>query len=293
MVLTNAMQYAVEVNPLAANPLKAVKWTRPRTLKTVDQRAVTNADQARRFLAAVAGTGPRGERIIAFLGCLYYATLRPEEAVDLSRGNLLNLPDQGWGEMLLTHSEPRSGTSWTDNGLARQRRELKHRAPGETRTAPVHPELVALFRDHLQRFGTGPGGRIFIGPRGGILTDRAYLAVFHQAGAAAFTGQEAASLLGRRPYELRHAAVSTWLNAGVAPPRSPSGPGTAWMCSSGSTPDAFPGSRTRRSSESSTRQAATLPPGRFVKPASSVAEQLGASIQCRCVRMTREWRTGS
>jgi hypothetical protein len=149
MVLTNAMQYAVEVNPLAANPLKAVKWTRPRTLKTVDQRAVTNADQARRFLAAVAGTGPRGERIIAFLGCLYYATLRPEEAVDLSRGNLLNLPDQGWGEMLLTHSEPRSGTSWTDNGLARQRRELKHRAPGETRTAPVHPELVALFRDHL------------------------------------------------------------------------------------------------------------------------------------------------
>jgi integrase len=64
-----------------------------------------------------------------------------------------------------------------------------------------------------------PGGRIFIGPRGGILTDRAYLAVFHKARAAAFTEQETPSLSARRPYDLRHAAVSTWLNAGVAPPQ--------------------------------------------------------------------------
>jgi integrase len=117
--------------------------------------------------------------------------------------NLLDLPDDGWGEMLLTHSEPRSGTSWTDDRLARQRRELKHRAPGETRTVPIHPELVTLLRDHLKTYGTGPGGRIFIGPRGGILSDRAYLAVFHKARAAAFTGPEAASLL---PAPLRPAA---------------------------------------------------------------------------------------
>ncbi len=157
--------------------------------------------------------------MVAFYGCMYYAALRPEEAVDLRRDNLIDLPDDGWGEMLLTHSEPRSGTSWTDTGLARQRRELKHRAPGETRTVPIHPELVVLLRDHLKKYRTAPGGRIFIGPRGGILTDRAYLAVFHKARAAAFTGPEAASLLARRPYDLRHAAVSTWLNAGVAPPQ--------------------------------------------------------------------------
>ena len=54
-------------------------------------------------------------------------------------------------------------------------------------------------------------------PRGGIQTDRAYLAVFHKARAAAFTEAETASLIARRPYDLRHAAVSTWLNAGVAP----------------------------------------------------------------------------
>jgi integrase len=87
-VLNNAMQYAVEMNVVPANPLKTVKWTRPPTLKTVDPRAVVNADQARRFLAAVGELGPRGERMVAFFGCMYYAALRPEEATDLRDGNL-------------------------------------------------------------------------------------------------------------------------------------------------------------------------------------------------------------
>ena len=218
-VLNNLMQYAVEASILPANPLKAVKWTRPRTLKTVDPRTVVNSDQARRLLAAVGKTGPRGERMVAFFGCMYYAALRPEEAAELRHDNLASLPDEGWGEMLLTHSEPRSGTSWTDNGLARQRRELKHRAPGETRAVPIHPELVTLLRDHLKRYGTGPEGRIFVGSRRGALTDRAYLAVFHKARDAAFTPSESTSLLACRPYDLRHAAVSTWLNAGVPAPQ--------------------------------------------------------------------------
>jgi len=131
-VVNNLMHYAVEVGALPANPLKAVKWTRPRTLKTVDPRTVVNSDQARRLLAAVGQQDERGERMVAFFGCLYYAALRPEEAVDLRRDNLASLPDHGWGELILTNSEPRSGTWWTDSGSARQRRELKHRPRGET-----------------------------------------------------------------------------------------------------------------------------------------------------------------
>ena len=114
---------------------------------------------------------------------------------------------------------PRSGTWWTDSGSARQRRELKHRPHGETRPVPIHPDLVALLREHLKKYQPGPDGRIFTGPRGGIFNDRAYLKIFHQARAAAFHGQEAAFLLARRPYDLRHAAVSTWLNAGVPAPQ--------------------------------------------------------------------------
>lgn len=218
-VLNNLMQYAVEVGAVPANPLKAVKWTRPRTLKSVDPRTVVSSDQARRLLTAVGQQGERGERMIAFFGCMYYAALRPEEAVELRPENLASFPDHGWGELILTNSEPRSGTWWTDSGSARQRRELKHRPRGETRPVPIHPELVALLSEHLKKFPTGPDGRIFTGPRGGIFNDRAYLLIFHKARAAAFTPSESASLLARRPYDLRHAAVSTWLNAGVPAPQ--------------------------------------------------------------------------
>jgi integrase len=216
MVLGNAMEYACEIGGLPSNPLKRVKWTKPRTLRTVDPGVVINSAQARRFLAAVGRQGLRGERLKAFYGCMYYAALRPEEVIDLRREeNLIGLPDHGWGEMRLTHSRPRSGTRWTDSGQSRERRELKHRAPGETRLVPVHPELVLLFRDHLERFGTGPDGRIFTGPRGGLVTEWAYLEVFHAARTEALGEIEAATALMGRPYDLRHAAVSTWLNAGV------------------------------------------------------------------------------
>jgi hypothetical protein len=83
--------------------------------------------------------------------------------------------------------------------------------------------LVPLLRNHLAEFGTGSDGRVFTLSTGKIVTDRAYLKVFHEARAAAFTEAEAASLAARRPYDLRHATVSTWLNAGVRPRKSPSG----------------------------------------------------------------------
>jgi integrase len=139
--------------------------------------------------------------------------------VDLRLDNLASLPDHGWGELILTNSEPRSGTWWTDSGSARQCRELKHRPRGETRRVPIHPELVALLSQHLKKYPPGPDGRIFTGPRGGIFNDRAYLKIFHKARAAAFTPAESESLLARRPYDLRHAAVSTWLNAGAPAPQ--------------------------------------------------------------------------
>jgi integrase len=84
---------------------------------------------------------------------------------------------------------------------------------------PIHPELVVLLSQHLKKYSPGPDGRIFAGPRGGIFNDRAYLKIFHQARVSALTPGESASLLARRPYDLRHAAVSTWLNAGVPAPQ--------------------------------------------------------------------------
>lgn len=219
MVLNNAMEYACEIGVLSANPLKQVKWTKPRTLRAVDPRVVINPDQARRFLDAVYAQGPWGERLIAFFGCMYYAALRPEEVIDLRRDHLVSLPTSGWGEMRLTHSEPRSGTRWTNSGKSRERRALKHRAVGETRSVPIHPELVALLRNHQEQYPAIRDRRLFTGPRGGIVAEWTYLEVFHAARQAALTEAELATPLMARPYDLRHAAVSTWLNAGVPAPQ--------------------------------------------------------------------------
>jgi hypothetical protein len=51
--------------------------------------------------------------------------------------------------------------------------------------------------------------------------------------------REVDSPLAARPYDLRHACVSTWLNAGVPATQSPPGPGTAWRCYSASTPSVW------------------------------------------------------
>jgi integrase len=119
--------------------------------------------------------------------------------------------------MRLTHSEPRSGSLWTNTGKPRDRQPLKHRADGDTRSVPIHPKLVQLLRHHIDTYGAGPDGRLLVGPRGGIMADRTYLAAWHKARRKVLTAQEAASPLAETPYALRHAAVSTWLAAGVPP----------------------------------------------------------------------------
>lgn len=64
---------------------------------------------------------------------------------------------------------------------------------------------------------TDAEGRLFRGINGGRpLEESTYHRVWRKAREAALTPEEFASPLARRPYDLRHAAVSTWLNAGVA-----------------------------------------------------------------------------
>jgi hypothetical protein len=79
---------------------------------------------------------PRGgRRLVAFFGCLYYAVLRPEEAISLAKHNL-SLPTRGWGELHVERAEPYAGKEWTDSGRNRDQRPLKQRARGEVRVVP-------------------------------------------------------------------------------------------------------------------------------------------------------------
>jgi integrase len=190
----------------------------------VDRRSVVNPRQARALLEAVRGQQPSGPRLVAFFAAMYYAGLRPEESISLRVDDVVlplrqqrNAQDDAWGELHLRSATPDAGSDWTDDGSARERRQLKHRAEGDSRVVPTHPERTKILREHLAQFGSASDGRLFSGMRGGELPTITYRRAWIRARQEALTATEHASPLARRPYDLRHACVSTWLNGGVYP----------------------------------------------------------------------------
>ena len=129
----------------------------------------------------------------------------------------LDIPAEGWGWLHLDVAEPHAGSEWTDGGTVRDRREqLMHRERGEGRSAPCPPELTALLHAHIAEFGVGADGRIFRGERNDNELPRLTIVkAWRSARAAVFTAEVVASPLAEKPYDLRHAGVSTWLNGGV------------------------------------------------------------------------------
>jgi integrase len=183
----------------------------------VDRRRVVNPAQARRLLAAVREQGPTGRRLVAFFGSMYYSAFRPEEVVSL-REDDLSYGKRGWGEFYVSRPAPEVGSDWTDSGKTREERgQLKHRAEGDGRWVPCPPPLTRLIRAHVAEFGTGEGGLLFTGPTGGEVASSTYGRIWDKARKAALSPAEYRSPLAKRPYDLRHACVSTWLNGGVAP----------------------------------------------------------------------------
>ncbi len=107
---------------------------------------------------------------------------------------------------------------------------MKHRSLKDTRHIPAHPDLVATLLRHCERYERGIDGHLFVtrtGPRGAPLAGpygapvsmgTAYR-IWHRARELALTHEQYNSPLVRRPYDLRHACLSTWLNAGVPAPQ--------------------------------------------------------------------------
>jgi integrase len=214
-VLYNAVEFAVERGHLASNPLATIRWKAPKLTGAVDRRSVVNPVQARTLLNAVRETRRSGKRLVAFFGLMYFAALRPEEAVNVRASNLTLPSSGGWGEIHLHEATPHAGSEWTDDGRQRDQRQLKGRARGERRTVPATPELTELLKQHIDEFGTGEGGRLFRGTRTEELPKITYIRAWKAARLLAFTEEVAASPLAATPYALRHACVSTWLNGGV------------------------------------------------------------------------------
>jgi integrase len=212
-VFHNALGYAVETGLLDSNPADQVSWRPPKATSTVNPQVVASPAQAEALLSEVNRIRPE---LTAFFGCLYYAALRPEEATALRAADCY-LPAAGWGKLTLTRTAPRTAAAWTSDGASHEHRGLKQRPDRAVRPVPVPPELVTLLRRHLGRYRPAPDGRLFPGSRGGILSESTYGRTWQQARTRALDPATSATGLARRPYDLRHAALSLWLNAGARP----------------------------------------------------------------------------
>jgi integrase len=194
------------------NPLDSIGWRVPQSSAALDPVVVASPAQVSALLDAVTRTRPE---MTAFFGCLYYAALRPEEAVALRFADC-RLPGSGWGMLRLAAATPRTAAAWTSSGTSHEQRGLKHRPDGAIRMVPVPPVLAAMLRAHHAAYGTGPDGRLFRGTRGGPLSESVYGRAWHRprSGPRARASRQRA---GPAPYDLRHAALSLWLNAGGDP----------------------------------------------------------------------------
>ncbi|MBS2966013.1 tyrosine-type recombinase/integrase [Actinocrinis puniceicyclus] len=218
-VLHNALEYGVELGYFDNNPLKKVKKRAPKSTESIDPAALPDRRRATALLAAVRKQSRSGPRLVAYFACIYYAAMRPSEVADLRVTDYFPPARAGdWGEFRLRKSAPSVAAGWTDSGAGRrQSRQLKHRAENDFRTVPCHPHLAELIAEHIEQFGTGTDGRLFRGARGGPVPDSMVSLTWRQARKAGLSEADYDAGIAQRPYDLRHACVTGWLNAGVDP----------------------------------------------------------------------------
>jgi integrase len=216
--LNTTLEHAVAAGDLPENPLQRARRKYVGSNDVVDRRVLVNAVQARQLLTAVSYVGSwdrcRGRRLVAFYAVLYYAGLRPAEAVGL-RWSDCDLPETGWGTLTLRETRPVSGKQWTDSGERHDRRGLKAREATKDRPVPIPPVLVTILEAHRKAFGTAKEGRVFGNERGGVVGSSTYWRVWEGAREYALPPERVASPLAGRPYDLRHACITRWLNGGV------------------------------------------------------------------------------
>lgn len=229
-ILNVAMQYAVERKILSVNPLPKGRGRLPSVCVEVDRRCLLNPQQAAGLLGCVRSRPRGGRRLHSFFASLYYAALRPEEAVALNVRDV-HLPNEDaegqWGELFIHHAEPEVGRWWTHTGSVHETRHLKGRAEKATRMTPCHPALTRILREHIKAEELQPGDRLFQGEMGGTLAGSVYHRAWNTARRQFLPPDVYASPTGKRVYDLRHTCLTTWLNNGIPPAQAADWAGTS------------------------------------------------------------------
>jgi integrase len=197
-VAHSCIRRAVELDRLGADPWPPAprgrnrrKARRKRT--AVDVRVLPTPETMVALIDAIPSHQP-GSRIYQVMTAIaYYAGLRPSEVVML-RPRALRLSATGWGSIEVIEAD------------------VDYDEPGEPktddRTVPIPPRLVELLRSWVAEHSFGNDDLLFRTRNNRRPGPSNWSRALHRA----------CRKVGHRPlrvYDLRHAAATTWLRAGV------------------------------------------------------------------------------
>lgn len=191
---------AVEVGAISVDPWPQRSKARAqrkvaRARRSVDIRALPSPAVMAKAIDAIISSQPASRTYRVMTAVAYYAGLRPSEVVML-RVKSLTLPGTGWGRIDVTEAD------------------IDFDEPGEPKTGPrsvpIPPVLVQMLIEWLdQLVASTPEDLIFRTRNGTRPSASNWGRAWHRA----------LESIGQRPlrvYDCRHAAATTWLQAGIS-----------------------------------------------------------------------------
>jgi integrase len=212
-VVRALVSWGCETGKLAGDPLRRLRLPRRTEAEEVDPDRIPSPDEVRRVAWACGLIG--GQRHCALPLVLGDGGLRMGEAVALRRRDI-EFTERGGAWVSVRTTVSRAPSQYAE-GQTTTERPTKGRTQVVTRRTYLSAETAAVLRTHMELFvGTGPEAFVFTGKRGGRLCADTHLrTVWRPAVETAFpAGHRLAKL---RRHDLRHAAVTGWLRAGVPP----------------------------------------------------------------------------
>ena len=192
------------------DPFDAVESPRQPDQFKVDAEMVMTPTQVADMAEACGAVHPPFKAFVLVQGM---SGLRPGEAVALRSRDLVR--SEGTITSIVVRGTQSTVAARYFTSDEDRRRPLKGRGPKATRTVPAWPVLADALADTGAGTGDPPNGPLFLSPGGRpIDTSNFYRDAWRPAREQVFAADD--PLRSATLHDLRHAAITTWLNAGVA-----------------------------------------------------------------------------
>ena len=220
--------WAIRRKLLPANPIDLLEREERNSISVEtprpDARRIVNVTVGKSLIAAAQRLqlGMVGEISLfaVYIALMLLAGLRPGEARALRYRNLHDLPESGWGLLVLEESLSAPGYRYTGEGQETEVEPLKHRGEHVTRPVPIPPSLVKLLRP-LAALSVAPDDRIFAEALASPKAWRDFYSCWAIVKAHVFSAPHQEHVCQKlRTYDLRHARASHLMSTNHALPEA-------------------------------------------------------------------------